>query len=82
MGAVTVAPLFSCSSTVCSRSSCLNRLLRPELLEVDKEGRAEVRGSSVGESGDLEALVEVEGAERRPDLRVSLGDNGGPIAAA
>lgn len=34
------------------------------------------------ESGDLDVLVEAEGAERRPERLVSLGDDGGPIVAA
>lgn len=34
------------------------------------------------ESGDFEALVEVDGAERRPERRGSLGESGGPIVAA
>ena len=34
------------------------------------------------ESGDFEALVEVEGIERRPERRGSLGESGGPIVAA
>lgn len=33
------------------------------------------------ESGDFEALAETEGAERRPERRVSRGDSGGPIVA-
>lgn len=33
------------------------------------------------ESGDLEALAEIEGAERRPERLVSRGDRGGPMAA-
>jgi hypothetical protein len=34
------------------------------------------------ESGDFEALVEVDGIERRPERRGSLGESGGPIVAA
>lgn len=33
------------------------------------------------ESGDLEALAETDGAERRPERRVSRGDKGGPMVA-
>jgi hypothetical protein len=72
------------SSTECSISSCLRRLLRPLLLLfVDKDGRD---GFSLGcgadsGCGDLEVLVEADGAERLPERRGSLGDNGGPMVA-
>lgn len=80
------------SPTLSSISSCLRRLLRPLLLEVDNDGRCPefsllVRGggccwfwladSETGDSGDL--LLDTDCAERRPDLRVSLGERGGPI---
>lgn len=31
------------------------------------------------ESGDLDVLADTEGAERRPERLVSLGDKGGPM---
>jgi hypothetical protein len=34
------------------------------------------------ESGDLEVPVDAEGAERRPERRISRGERGGPMVAA
>jgi hypothetical protein len=66
------------SSGGSSRSSCFVRL-REEAEEEERltTGR---RGadSELGESGDLEVLVEPEGALRLPDRRVSLGKGVGP----
>lgn len=75
---------FLRSSGGSSYSSCLRRFCLPPLLLDARGGRG---GASFclgagSESGDLEALVEVEGIERRPERRGSLGESGGPIAAA
>jgi len=72
---------------VSSGSSCFGRLERPLPFVIDEAGREEgslFRGadSDAGESGDLEVLVEAEGAERLPERRVSRGESGGPIVAA
>ena len=71
---------------VSSGSSCFGRLERPLLVVIDEAGREAgslFRGadSEAGESGDLEVLVEAEGAERLPERRVSRGERGGPIVA-
>ena len=69
------------SSGGSSRSSCFVRFLE----EVEEDERLAVtrRGadSELGESGDLEVLVEPEGALRLPERRVSRGERGGPIIA-
>jgi len=39
-------------------------------------------GGGWSESGDLEALADTEGAERRPERLVSLGERGGPMDTA
>lgn len=39
-------------------------------------------GGGRSASGDLDALVEAEGAERRPERRISRGERGGPMVAA
>ena len=69
------------SSGGSSRSSCFVRFLE----EVEEEERLADTGrgadSEFGESGDLEVLVEAEGALRLPERRVSLGERGGPMIA-
>ena len=66
------------SSSGSSRSSCLSRLLRPLAMEDAGAERAEESFCLGGwsESGDFEALVDAEGAERRPERRVSRGEVG------
>ncbi len=68
------------SSAGSSNSSCLSRLLRwlwDDTAVLDEFARSLLGGWS--ESGDLEALADAEGAERRPDRLVSLGEGGGPM---
>ena len=79
---VGLGPLLR-SSTEPSMSSCLRRLLRPPLLFEVSDGRCGMSfGRGAGsESGDLDVLVEAEGAERLPERLVSLGESGGPIVA-
>lgn len=72
------------SSIDSSRSSCLGFLL---LLLLEWELSGGRWGPSfvlraVSESGDLEVLVEADGAERLPERRGSRGESGGPIAEA
>lgn len=82
---VPLMPFLWTSSNGSSRSSFLVRLLRLELLDEGSGGRGGLSFglgavSVVGEPvGDL--LVEVEGTERRPERRGSLGEGGGPIVA-
>lgn len=84
-GVVPLIPFLGFSSSGSSRSSFLARLLLLELLERGRGGRWGLSLglgalSVVGEPvGDL--LVDAEGTERRPDLRGSLGEGGGPIVA-
>lgn len=70
-----------------SISSCFGRFVRPFGLVFGWTGRADESfvlgaGSGAGESGDFDVLVEAEGAERRPERRVSRGERGGPIITA
>lgn len=76
------------SSGASSRSSVFGRFPLPLVVLVDSERRwfgpslTRGGGGAESESGDLEVLADAEGAERRPDRRGSLGDNGGPMVAA
>lgn len=78
-------PFLWFSSNGSSSSSFFERLLLLELLEEGRGGRGGLSFglgafSVVGEPvGDL--LVDVEGTERRPERRGSLGEGGGPIVA-
>ena len=78
---------FWCSSTMSAVSSRFERLFREPLLEEVSEGLWVGCGgrvgaaSGAGESGEFEVLAEREGAVRRPERRVSLGERGGPMMA-
>ena len=82
---VPLTPLLWFSSSVSSVSSFFARLVRLELLEGGRGARCPFSfdlgaPSAVGDpAGDL--LVEVDGPERRPERRGSLGEGGGPIEA-
>lgn len=70
-----------------SMSSCFGRFVRPFALVFGGTERADASlalggGSGAGESGDFDVLADAEGAERRPERRVSRGERGGPIVAA
>lgn len=75
---------FLRSSTSSSRSSCLRRFCLPLLLLEARPGRLMISFclGAGSRSGDLEALVDAEGIERRPERRISFGESGGPIVAA
>ena len=79
-----VVPLgaFLCeSSGGSSSSSCFVRFLEEVEEEERLGGTRRGADSELGESGDLEVVVEPEGALRLPERRVSLGERGGPIIA-